>query len=478
MIQKRTNLKTWIVFISLVIMIVLFSMSYYKIRVTESKTGASANSFITYGDRGAMIKVFSRNVGDLKDTPVFVYGDLINRAIRYKDKNPDTDVTVKFAIYKIGQRAYIGVNPDRRSYGYVKGNEFDRADSEQLLYSVVKAALHQVHIDFIYHLGDTKDTDNMAYLNSFMDEPCLRDSSKAVKDYLRINKIGWGSESHQQMHAKFMTVSHYITEDDSEVCNSVYSTTGNIDDHDGVGAPISKDWVQSGILIGNHPEIEQSFDKYFDMIFENADNQSAFKEKVREAHAKNLLNYDDTYFSTYFFPIPKEPCGDYTYIPGNGDANPMNGDAWDINFNPIAKYVNMMASIKGPKHYEANIYHLKTDNFGKRLYNELLDTYNQGDSDLKDFRFVVKTNSYDSVFPLTNFNKFGIMKSPVATHAKNSLFAFTGAGEYFTITGSTNYKLDGNCSKANVSIVIKEYGDSHPVFDAYEAIFNYQYREK
>ncbi len=441
----------------------------------KSQAAVSPTASFNYDGKQVRVKVYSRNVGDTKNHPIFKYGDLINRAINYKSANPATDVRIKFATYKIGFQSYIGFNPAHSSYGYVKGNDHGGDHSEKLIYSIVKAAYHQIYIDFVYHKNNNSSDDVLAYLNSFMENPTITDPTKKVKNYLRVKQVLWGDESHQQIHSKFMTVSHYAGDSGQLIANTVYTATGNVDDHNNNGIPISKDWVQSGLLVNGHPELMQSFNQYFDLIYNHASNQSNFHTAVRQAHANGTLNYDDQHFSSYFMPIPILPAGNYTYIPETGDGSPSNGNAWDTNFNPIAKYVNRMSTVSGDRYFKANVYHLKTDNFGKKLYTEMNNIYSSQTPGLKHFRWVVNTNSYDHVFSTNNFNNIGIIKYPKPTHAKDVLFAFSGVSEYYTVTGSTNLKLDEHVSKANASIVIKEFTTDHPVYNAYKDIYNYQY---
>lgn len=432
----------------------------------------SPETLFTYGGKTVRVKAYSRDVGDTKNSPIFKYGDLINRAIAYKLAHATTEVQVKFVMYKFSPQAYVGFDPAHTSYGYVKGDDFGGDHSEKLMYSIVKAALNQVAIDFVFQ-SDASAT-VLTYLNGFMETPCATDPSKKVKDYLRVRKVSWGTEAHQQMHAKYMTVSHYAG-DDTDVLHTIFCTTGNVDEHNTTGIPVAKDWVQSGMLVNNHAALMASYNIYFDLIFNHYNSQAAFHTAVRAQHANNALNYDDLHFSSYFTPIPSSPQGNYSYVPETGDGDPANGNAWDINFNPVAKYVTQMASLTGDRYFKANVYHLKTDNFGKKLYNELSAIYNSSSPGLKHFRWVVRTNSYESVFPLSNFNNIGIITQPAATHAKDILFAFSGSSAYYTITGSTNLKLDEHVSKANSSIVVKEFTTVHPVYNAYKDIYNYQY---
>lgn len=440
---------------------------------------ASVSSPVTfdYNGKSVRVKVYSRDVGEAKDHPVFKYGDLINRAIAYKTSHPATDVQIRFAMYKIGLDSYVGFDPNDPSYGYVKGYDHGAAHSEKLAYSIVKAAAHQVHVDFVYQKDADPAQSVYDYIDGFMDDPTAGDPNEQVGDYLNIRKVVWGSAAFQQMHSKFMTVSHYADDSGQLVADTVYTTTGNVDDHDSSGIPTGKDWVQSGMLINGHPELMESFDHYFSLIFAHADDQSDFQSAVRAAHAAGTLNYDDAHFSSYFFPIPVVPEGNYTYVPETGDGDPSNGNAWDPSFNPVAKYVDKMASAPGDRYFKANVYHLKTDNFGHKLYDELAGIYSSPSPGLKHFRLVVKTNSYDDVFATSNFNNIGIVKFPRLTHAKDYLFALSGLSEYYTVTGSTNLKLDEFASKANASVVVKEFTTDHPVYNAYKAVYEYQYED-
>ena len=49
--------------------------------------------------------------------------------------------------------------------------------------------------------------------------------------------------------------------------------------------------------------------------------------------------------------------------------------------------------------------------------------------------------------------------------------------EYYSITGSTNFKLDAVTSKANHSLVIKEFTTAHPIYNEFKEIFNNGYND-
>ncbi|GIG70030.1 hypothetical protein Pen01_63250 [Phytomonospora endophytica] len=444
----------------------------------------SASIPFTYDGKDVRVKIYSRDVGDTTNSPVFKYGDLLNRAIRYKDANPSTEVTVRFAMYTMAHDVYIGFNPDDpASYGRVEDNDFGGTNSEKLSYSLVKAAMHKVKVDFVYQKdapdemppkSGNKTNTVLNYVTGLLDDPCTGDANCQVGDYLRIRKVTWGDASEKQMHAKYMTVSHYLGDSGAAVLGTTYTTTTNVDQHNSVGVPdgpIEPDvvgnsddhnWVQSGTLVNGHPELMRAYDGYFGKIYDNATNQAAFHTAVRAAHAAGRLNYDDKHFSAYFFPIPETT------------------DAWNTTFNPIAKYVDQMAKVSGDRYLKVNMYHLKTDDFGERLYQELKKIYDSPDTALKHFRFIVKTNTGNEELSLqSTYGEIGKLKYYEAdhgvkkTHTKNTMFAFSGPHEYYSITGSTNLKYDENTSKANSSLVIKEFTTDHPVYNEYKKIYEY-----
>lgn len=421
-----------------------------------------------YDQKNVRVKIYSRDVGDTTNSPVFEYGDLLNRAIRYKDANPGTKVTVRFAMYTMAYDVYIGFNPaDPASYGRVEGSDtFGGENSEKLAYSVLKAAMHKVKVDFVYQKDSAGAPKSVsAFIDEHLDDPCTGDATCKVRDYLKFRKVTWGDASGEQMHAKYMTVSHHLGDGGEAVLDTTYVTTTNIDRHDDNGVPVGDhDWVQSGTLVSGHPELMRAYDGYFQKIYANATDQDAFKKSVRDAHALGRLNYDDEHFSAYFFPIPE------------GDD-----DAWNTTFNPIAKYVDQMGTLDGARYLKVNVYHLKTDAFGRRLYEKLAAIYDPANPDLTHFRFVVQTNTGNSDWPLQGhydtIGKLWYAEDPDTvvkeTHTKNTTFAFSGAREYYSITGSTNLKADENNSKANTSLVIKEFTTDHRVYDEYKRIFEY-----
>jgi hypothetical protein len=435
----------------------------------EVAASVSDEIILPYTDKTVRVKVYSRQVGDTKNSVVFKYGDLINRAIRFKQNNATVAVSIKFAMYQLDLLSYVGFEPNDPSYGYVKDYDHGGEASEKLVYSLYKAAKAGVDVQLVYHknVDDCADVaadcDVAAYLNG------LLAANATARDHLQLRKVTWDEvASATQMHAKFMTVSHYLGDNGGTLQDTTYITTSNVDHPDASGVP-SPDWVQSGVLINGHPQLRAAYDRYFGLIFGNYSDHTAFKAAVRAAHASSSpLNYHDTYLSAYFLPGPVA----------------STGDAWNPAYNPVANYVSMMGNTNGDRYLKVNAYHLKTDAFGQKLYSELLRIKNATDTTgSRDFKFVVNVNSneppplgdVEGGISVNEFNDVGVMHFDKPTHGKNYMFAFSGVQNYFTITGSANLKKDEYESKANTSVVFKEYTTAHPIYNAFKEIFEYQY---
>lgn len=495
----------------------------YK-EVFEAKTKVASRVSSSKSIGSSHVKIYSRNIGDQENHVVFKYGDLINRAISYKENNPNKNVNIKFAVYKIGEKSYVVFDPNDTKYGGVYGNDEAGSASEKLIFSLVKAARRKVNVDFIYH-KDNLDNSNACkadrsdnvwnYLTSRIEATDSTDvgvvgERELVSDYLSVTRMDWEYAAHEQMHSKFMTVSHY-DDDGSGKFNTVYVSTSNVDDH--VGAiPYKKDWVHSGTLINENIGLYNAHNNYFDIIKNNYTSHSSFVNAVRAEHASNGLNYHDSNFSAYFFPIPLSPNGNYN--PNLDDWDTSNATGWDTQFNPFARYTDSLSNSRnGGRYIKGNIYHMKWDNLTKTFRDKLKNEYdNRNTAHTTSFKFLVSINSNadddtsnnttqpskcksysdsygegiqklknefvgtNAIIRNQNINEVDTLKlTGVKTHSKDMIFAFSQYSRYASITGSTNFKLDAVTSKANHALVIKEYTTVHPIYNEFKYIFEYQF---
>lgn len=398
------------------------------------------------------IKIYSYKPYDSLNTVTFKYSDLINRAIAYKEKNPEVEVQILFAIYKIEKDLYIGFNPKHDSYGKVRGYDHGEENSEKLILSLIKAAKFKIVTRLIYHNpADDRGINN--YFSIYMDDLCFESESEYVRDYFAYKKVYWvEGTTYGQQHNKYLLI-NYHSGDVTDYSNSIYISTANVDPHDDYGRPTGREWVQSGILISGNSGLYRAYEHYFDKIWDNNTSRSAFWNSVRYEgeynHHDRSLNYSDDVFSAYFFPIPTTFCE----------------SSWDTIYNPVAKVVNEIGDDGYERELTINMYHLKTDTFGLRLYNELKTI---GNINIKSAIHLDSRNGARDLF-----SKLGELYWAAPTHTKNYTVCVNTHDSriYYSITGSTNAKWDAYCSKSNNQLVIKET-DNPYIHDAFVDIFN------
>ena len=399
------------------------------------------------------IQIYSFKPTDSLNTVTFKYSDLINRAIAFKQMNPEVEVQIKFVIYKIEKDLYIGFNPKHDSYGKVRGYDHGEENSEKLILSLIKAAKSKIDTRLIYH-NPSDDRGINSYLGIYMDDLCFESESEYVRDYLAYKKVSWiEGATYGQQHNKYLLV-NYHSSNATDYSNTVYVSTANVDPHDDYGSPTGREWVQSGILISGNAGLYAAYDHYFEKIWSNTTSRSDFWSSVRYEgeynHSNSSLNYSDNVFSAYFFPIPTTFCD----------------SSWDTIYNPVAKIVNEIKIDGSECALTINMYHLKTDTFGQRLYNELRTINNI------DIKSAIHRDSRNGARAL--YSELGDLYWAAPTHTKNyTVRTNTQAGNiYYSITGSTNAKWDAYCSKSNNQLVIKEI-DNPYIHDAFVEIFNY-----
>ncbi len=432
-----------------------------------SRTNISSPYLYTLANGSAVrVRLYAYNPDFKKATVVFKYSDLINRAIRYKEANPAVDVELRFAIYKMARRVYIGFKPGTDSYGWVGGTEdhgpfadADGADSEKLIYSVFKAAMANVKVVLVYHNPD--DDEIGPYLDDMV---ASHDVPEGCLSYVRAS---WPEGSTRgQMHNKFLLASHIEADEDDPnaleadgyryYTNCAYITTANVDHFDsGKGdwyRPVSTHRMsQAATTVYGHCALYAAYVRYFGIVCANATDQTDFWSAMTEAHNNGTLNYLPSCASdpceAYFFPIPER-----------------QENAWDTTFNPLAKYVEAL-NTDGNRYFKMNVYHFKSDPFGLCLKDQLQTLHDGGSVNIKS---AFNKNSLESGD--NNFPEFDGQVYPAATHAKCYMFAMSETGHYYCIIGSSNAKADAFNSKANNLLVFRELaGDgSHVLYDFFK----------
>ena len=440
--------KIFLVAISSVIAVV--GTVIYHTTEYDKDTVAKATTYYEHAGQNVRIDMYTRVSLQEDDAPTFPVGETIIKAINYKKHNlADESVEIKFAVYRYNYNTAIYYKPNTINYGKMTKLSKDYTDDcERISYSMIRAALYGIKVDFIFHIDNGK---TLPYFKEYMDLTCYHDSSKTVSDYLTVRKCAWPLEgSVYQMHSKQLLVSKYLDYDGTVYENAVWSSTSNIDEYTSFrDMPISyKDWSHSGWLISNNRGLYEVNERHFDVTFDNYLDREFYYEAMCELREEGLLTYVDNKVEMYFSPT------DHKYT-----------DAWDPE-DPVTKVFERLRKTRtGQIKVYLNHYWFDESSVTSRMVDCIVEAFqnNQTEGNVllicSDEGYQVGSDLYNTLAP------YGELRVSVKTHAKDFAVYFEDTDEYFTITGSLNQANGEYYWKSNQQILFKEQGENHPIFD-------------
>lgn len=419
----------------------------------EKSTIAKATTYYTLNGEEVRIEVYQRARNEDIDAPTFAVGETVMKAIEYKKANITEDVFVDFAIYRFHPDTAVYYKPNTVNYGKMtKLEEDETADCIRIAYTFVKAAMWGIKTNVLVH--KESGTGVVPYLNQFLDEPCLHDSSKKVKEYLTARQCQWiNNGTSHQMHSKQLLVSDYIDHDGKEYHNAVWTSTANVDQHTAFDKKVVswKNWFHSGFMVSNNTELYRQNKLFFDITFDHYADRELFIEEVLIQKALGNLKYEDDYLEFYFTPVANE-----------------YSDGWNVADNPVAKYFDRLANCKGDFAVYINMYAMGDSAYFDRILQSI-ETAFANNPDAEGICDVVVNNEGSGLDETiaNRLNAVGDITVGKQTHAKNFAFYFGDTDEYVCITGSTNLSEGELFLKSNQTGVLKEKGDKHPIFDTF-----------
>lgn len=429
-----------------------FAIDYKKDTISKVTT--------TYflDDSEVKIDIYNRTFKEVYDAPTFAVGETINKAINYKKQNLNEEMEIDFAVYRMNYTTACYYIPNTVNYGKMTNLYTDyTSDCERIAYSMVKAALYGIKVNFIFHIDNGK---TIPYFEKFMDLPCYTDSSKKVSDYLTVRKCLWPLDNRgsYQMHSKQLLVSKYLDYDGKVYDNAVWVSSSNIDEYISTSnLPTAyKDWSHSGFMISNNLELYENNKLFFDITFDNYEDRDLFIEDVLALKSEDKLRYVDEKVEMYFTPIS------HAY-----------GDAWDEEDNPVAKYLNRMLNSEKTISLFINMYTFSEDAYCDRIVRTISEAFknntNEGNSfglKAEDVAWAEEDWQYQSLI------EHGDVTLNLKTHCKDFMFYFEDTQEYIVISGTVNAHIGESWWKSNQMVVFKEQGDIHPIYDTFMQTYN------
>ncbi len=416
-------------------------------------------------DRDVKVEIYERASGESEHNPVFAICELVNQSIDYRKEHPEqTDMTIDCSFYRVERDTACYYKKGDKNYGKmtVLKNQDYTDNCERVLYSFIKAAKYGIYTKIMWHIAVLKDGTKVAdYFNDYMDESCIFDSTKQVKDFLEIRCSTWENAGISQMHNKQLLVSHYKDYDGKEYQDTIFTSTSNIDYYSATNnLPISyKDWSHTGFTVSNHPYVYGSNKRYFDVCFDNAYNRYEFASKVFELHDKGDyldggLNYADENFECYFTPLSQS----------------QSANLYD-DTNPVARYIEKLNSCNGRIECFLNQYSLnesQTDPLISKCLERIYDAFSNNKTRGNKFGLVANGSFTKDCEIAQKLLQIGDITTQKMTHTKDSIFYFGDSDEYVVITGSTNWSFVNFFGQSNTLMVFKEQGSNHQIYNAFK----------
>eukprot|EP00742_Colponemidia_sp_Colp-10_P006007 GILJ01006429.1.p1 GENE.GILJ01006429.1~~GILJ01006429.1.p1 ORF type:complete len:370 (+),score=62.99 GILJ01006429.1:387-1496(+) len=302
-------------------------------------------------------------------------------------------------------------------------------DAEHVVTACEEAGKAGVKVDVVYHFAQVGQVDVLA---------AETEAAQLSRGNVVFTKMQWGEGSSEQMHNKFLLVNHTKAHH-----NVTYVSTANVD-----GSAKKLKWQQSGICVYDHEGLYNAYLQYHEVIKRHSHDLAGFRQYMYH----NNLNFEDgSGVSAYFMPIPKQ-------------------DPWGAQ-NPLAsvllEFEQQLHQHPQDSVVAMNMAFFRCDDLGSKLIDQVHSMKQLAASQGKTCTVKSTIMSEEEGNPFPDFDQ---KKSNVHTHTKNYSMALLDSKVYVTLTGSTNCKKNDHCSKANNYLVIRETGDHHPVYDAFQDI--------
>lgn len=284
--------------------------------------------------------------------PISGSGNMLAQCIAYKHKHPDEELKATYTSMYISLQTGVCINPNSRDYGKLKRMESNdiSGDYVRVVFLVVLAARAGIKTQLIGQIvGDQitykgKIMGYVDYLNSHMDDLC-EDGVHHVSDFLSFKHCEWTGYGEKAatdlMHFKSCVVSKYLDNDGNEHNGAFWVTSTNLDSITPEGLTTNNGW-QTGLIVSDHPQINQCFFNCTDMLMNYCKQEDAArfrvlmqrtnKEQIDKIMAGQPIPADE---QIVYLGSDTDPVFEFYITPLAGTPN-----VWDTKYNPYAKFIS------------------------------------------------------------------------------------------------------------------------------------------
>ena len=451
----------------------------------ENFQGLGSTTYANINGKTVTAEAFYRLKGDSLHDPNAGMGLLIYQCIQYKLKHPDEAVSISFSTYRTSVTASVCVLPESKYYGYMRSlytTNYDEHGFVRISYMLTEAARMGIEVTLVNQLASygvqqynptTEKLQNrnqinfVTYFNRAMETDCYNKfaQGKKVSDFMNFIKVGWtvNDQTTNMQHVKHCAVSHYLATDGTEHSPAVYFTTANLDENDYLGGN-GNGWSQTGVIISDHDELYRVTRNYVRLMCEYTGKEQIQELRklitemneeqiklIREGKGDQIPANDqivylgteqDPVFELYFTPI--------------GTAT----DAWDIENNPICKYVDKFAQSEDYVEFAWNEYSFENNYLGVTLSRMLEEAFCNNPNPANKIWLRVTKLKVSPIKKLELGTQIGYrsIKDGTGMHAKDFLMSYVEDGQRHNVSilTSCNFVTIEFHYRTNSILVINE----------------------
>ncbi len=333
----------------------------------ENFQGLGSTTYANINGKVVTAEAFYRVHNESLSDPNNGMGLLIYQCIQYKRAHPEEDVKITFSYYRTSATAAVCVLPESKYYGYMRslyGTNYDEHGFVRISYMLTEAARMGIEVTAVNQLNSyavrqynpntksLKSRSPLSYVTYFeraLETDCYDSYApgKKVSDFMDFTKVGWTVEDKtgDMQHVKSATVSHYLATDGTEHRNAVFFGSANLDDNNYIGAN-GNNGAQSGVIVSDHAELYRVTYNYLRLMYDYRHQEGMFElrklvnernmqqaELIKSGRADEIPADEQI----IYLGTENDPVFEMYFTPFGGDA-----DVWDVENNPICKYVDKL----------------------------------------------------------------------------------------------------------------------------------------
>ncbi len=366
----------------------------------ENFQGLGSTTYANINGKTVTAEAFYRVHKEALNNPNTGMGLLIYQCIQYKLAHPQEDVKITFSSYRTSVTTSVCVLPESKYYGYARalyGTNYDEHGFVRISYMLTEAARMGIEVTLVNQL-DSYSTPHYnpatqkekwrahisfdPYYKQALKSDCYEKYApgKKVSDFMRYARVGWKvvDKTQDMQHLKSCTVSHYLATDGTEHGKTVFFSSSNLDDISGYGHN-GHNGSQSGVIISDHDELYRVTYNYTQLMYEHRAKEQLFelRKYMNEENERQIAllksgkgNEIPADKQIVYIGTKNDPVFELYFTPFGGST-----DTWDTVHNPIAKYVDKLATSTDYIEFAWNVAGYGTCNLGYTMEQVLEKAY-------------------------------------------------------------------------------------------------------